>query len=261
MHITPIDPATAATRLRRQLARLESGRRFDAEHGRLLDPHIEAATEDAYELADRVARGEARLFTRLGSPSPCTPAASRAGRAGRGRCAALAASLLIDTRPTTYRALHGWFTGLPLGLDRLGQHRGLRHRRPGRRVPLRLPRPPAPRPRRQHRRGRAAGRGALRAQPGSRSLVFWDRFACDNYNSVVLGRSGAGKSYLVKLELLRSLCRGVHAHVIDPEDEYTRLPPRSAGTSSAPAPPGCGSTRSTCPSPTRRRPRTAPPTR
>ena len=55
------------------------------------------------------------------------------------------------------------------------------------------------------------------------SLVFWDRFACDNYNAVILGRSGAGKSYLVKLELLRSLYRGIHAHVIDPEDEYTRL--------------------------------------
>ena len=53
--------------------------------------------------------------------------------------------------------------------------------------------------------------------------MFWDRFACDNYNAVVLGRSGAGKSYLVKLELLRSLYRGIHAHVIDPEDEYLRL--------------------------------------
>ena len=54
---------------------------------------------------------------------------------------------------------------------------------------------------------------------GSRSLVFWDRFACDNYNSVILGRSGAGKSYLVKLELLRSLYRGV-----DGEPPRFRIP-------------------------------------
>ena len=58
---------------------------------------------------------------------------------------------------------------------------------------------------------------------GSQSLVFWDRFAADNYNAVILGRSGSGKSYLAKLELLRSLYRGVHAQVIDPEDEYLRL--------------------------------------
>ena len=73
---------------------------------------------------------------------------------------------------------------------------------------------------------------------GSRSLVFWDRFACDNYNSVILGRSGAGKSYLVKLELLRSLYRGVEAHVIDPEDEYTRLAHAVGGAVITPGAPG-----------------------
>src|SRR6478735_6615386 len=63
VHITPIDPATATTGLRKQLARLESGLRSDAEHGRLRDPYAEAAAEDAYLLADRVARSEARLYT------------------------------------------------------------------------------------------------------------------------------------------------------------------------------------------------------
>jgi type IV secretory pathway VirB4 component len=59
---------------------------------------------------------------------------------------------------------------------------------------------------------------------GSPGLVHWDRFGdIDNHNSVVLGRSGAGKSYLVKLELLRSLYRGIEVHVVDPEDEYARL--------------------------------------
>jgi len=54
-------------------------------------------------------------------------------------------------------------------------------------------------------------------------LVCWDRFACDNYNSVILACSGAGKSYLAKLEVLRSLYRGIEVAVIDPEDEYRRL--------------------------------------
>ena len=55
--------------------------------------------------------------------------------------------------------------------------------------------------------------------------MHWDRFApgMHNHNSVILARSGAGKSYLAKLELLRCLQRGVYAAVIDPEDEYTRL--------------------------------------
>ena len=54
-------------------------------------------------------------------------------------------------------------------------------------------------------------------------LVLWDRFAQDNHNSVILARSGAGKSYLAKLEALRSLYAGIEVAVVDPEDEYRRL--------------------------------------
>jgi type IV secretory pathway VirB4 component len=61
-------------------------------------------------------------------------------------------------------------------------------------------------------------------------VVWWDRWACDNHNSVVLARSGAGKSFLVKLEVLRSLYDGVQVQVIDPEDEYGRLCDAVGGT-------------------------------
>src|SRR6185369_13464252 len=54
-------------------------------------------------------------------------------------------------------------------------------------------------------------------------IVWWDRWAQENHNSVVLARSGAGKSYFVKLDVLRSLYQGVQVSVIDPEDEYQRL--------------------------------------
>jgi hypothetical protein len=61
-------------------------------------------------------------------------------------------------------------------------------------------------------------------------IVWWDRWRLDNHNSVVLARSGAGKSYLVKLDVLRSLYQGVHVAVIDPEDEYTALAAHVGGT-------------------------------
>ncbi len=64
---------------------------------------------------------------------------------------------------------------------------------------------------------------------GSR-LVLWDRWQCDNHNSVVLARSGAGKSYLTKLEILRSLYQDVQVMVVDPEQEYTRLAEAVGGT-------------------------------
>ena len=62
--------------------------------------------------------------------------------------------------------------------------------------------------------------GLNTAGPG---LVAWDRWAQPNHNSVTLAASGAGKSYLAKLEILRSLYEGTECWVIDPEDEYARL--------------------------------------
>ncbi|WP_433345518.1 helicase HerA domain-containing protein [Micromonospora sp. CA-111912] len=66
--------------------------------------------------------------------------------------------------------------------------------------------------------------------PDSQGIVWWDRWAQENHNSVVLARSGAGKSYFVKLEILRNLYQQVQVAVIDPEDEYPRLADAVGGT-------------------------------
>src|SRR5439155_5763723 len=62
MHIDPLPAPTAAARLRTQRARLESSRRADAERGKLADPYVEAAADDAADLAERLARGAAKLL-------------------------------------------------------------------------------------------------------------------------------------------------------------------------------------------------------
>jgi type IV secretory pathway VirB4 component len=76
-----------------------------------------------------------------------------------------------------------------------------------------------------------SGDGVLYGTTTSGSgILCWDRFAQDNHNSVILARSGAGKSYLAKLEALRSLYRGIEVFVVDPEDEYARLASAVGGT-------------------------------
>jgi type IV secretory pathway VirB4 component len=218
LHVDPIDPATAAARLKKQLAKLESGRRYTSDKGRLVDPQVEAATEDAYALADRIARGEGRLF-RLGLY--LTVHAADADELAREAAAvrALAASLLLDAKPATYRSMQGWASALPLGLDLLGMKRTFDTAALSSAFPFTSPDLPAADP-----TSVSAPEGVLYGfNLGSQSLVHWDRFALDNHNSVILGRSGAGKSYLVKLEALRSLYRGVEIIIIDPEDEYRRL--------------------------------------
>jgi len=225
VHVDPIDPVTAASRLKRQLARLESGRRHSAEYGRLEDPLVEAATEDAYELSARVARGEGKLF-RVGLYLTIHAASQEALSEEVAALRSLCASLLLDAKHTSYRSLQGWVTTLPMGLDPINMRRTFDTSALAAAFPFTSPDLPPADP-----TSVAAPVGVLYGYTiGSQGLVHWDRFACDNHNSVVLGRSGAGKSYLVKLEVLRSLYRGIEIHIIDPEDEYARLAAAVGGT-------------------------------
>ncbi len=227
VHVEPIDPVTAADRLKRQLARLESGRRHADEHGRLVDPYVEAATEDAYDLAARVARGEGKLY-RLGLYLTVHADSSETLADDIAAVRSLAASLLLDAKAASYRSLQGWITCLPMGLDLLAVRRTFDTGALSAAFPFTSPDLPPADP------------ASLSAPPGvlygynlgSSGLVQWDRFApsVDNHNSVILGRSGAGKSYLVKLEALRLLYRGAQVAIIDPEDEYRRLAAAVGGT-------------------------------
>lgn len=227
LHVEPLDPATAAARLKKQLAKLESGRRHTAEHGRLHDPQVEAATEDAYDLSSRVARGEGKLF-RVGLYLTIHAPTERALADEAAALRSLAASLLLDAKHTTYRALQGWVSTLPMGLDLIGMRRTFDTSALSAAFPFTSPDLPAADP-----TSVAAPSGVLYGyNVGSQGLVHWDRFGdgMHNHNSVILGRSGAGKSYLVKLELLRSLYRGIEIAVVDPEDEYARLAAAVGGT-------------------------------
>ncbi|TKG60373.1 MULTISPECIES: VirB4 family type IV secretion system protein [Pseudonocardiaceae] len=236
VHVQPVDPTTAASGLRKQRAKLESSRRHSARHDRLDDPELDAAAEDAADLSRRIARGDGRLFRfglYLTVHAPDETALAEEVSALRSLCA----SLLLDAKPATYRALQGWVSTLPIGLDPLGLKRTFDTAAVSAAYPFTSPDLPPTDP------TTSAPSGVLYGYNiGSSGLVHWDRFACDNYNSVVLGRSGAGKSYFVKLETLRSLYRalgddedgwaadGVQAFVVDPEDEYARLASQVGGT-------------------------------
>jgi type IV secretory pathway VirB4 component len=86
-------------------------------------------------------------------------------------------------------------------------------------LPAALPGDPAP-----------SGGVLFGVNPDSGGIVWWDRWSRENYNAVVLAKSGAGKSYLVKLDILRNLYQGVRVCVLDPEDEYGRLADAVGGT-------------------------------
>jgi type IV secretory pathway VirB4 component len=194
LHVEPFPAELAAQRLRKQRARFESTRRIEAERGALADLGVAAAADDAAELARRLARAESRLFRTGLYLSIGAPTEQELEQAS-ARVHAFCAASLLSCVPATFRSLDGWLSTLPLGIDRLRVRRTFDSEALAASFPFAAAEPP----------------------------VVFDRYACDNYNSVVLARSGAGKSYLAKLEALRLLYQGVQVFVVDPEDEYRRL--------------------------------------
>ena len=171
LHIDPVPPAAAADRLRRQRARLESGRRAGADRGQLDDPDTEAAAGDARDLAYRLARGEGKLF-RLGLYLTVHAASEDDLAEEVAAVRAVASSLLLVTAPATFRSLQGWVTTLPAGTDALKLTRTMDTAALAAAFPFTspdLPRDPAdpdPLP--------GILYGANTAGPG---LVAWDRWA------------------------------------------------------------------------------------
>ncbi|MFA1550716.1 VirB4 family type IV secretion system protein [Actinomadura chokoriensis] len=220
LHVEPIPPMVAAQRLRRQLARLESSARASAEAGRLADFSVEAAADDAADLASSLARGDGRLF-RVGLYLTVHAWGTADLDAEVQQVRALAASLLLDAQPTTFRAMQGWVSTLPLETDAIRQRRTFDTSALAASFPFASPDLNAP---------TGSNEVLYGVNVASSGVVVWDRFAQDNHNSVVLARSGAGKSYFTKLEALRLLYHGVEVSVIDPEDEYRALAETTGGT-------------------------------
>jgi type IV secretory pathway VirB4 component len=218
VHIEPIAAERAAGQLRRQRARLESTRRVDAGRGRLGDPQVEAAAQDAADLADLVARGAGRLF-RTGVYVTVHAATEDALIEACAQVRAAAASMLIELKPVTWRQMQGWTSTLPLGTDTVQMRRTLDTAALAALLPVASPDLPAPLPG-DPEPTRALLYGLNIASAG---LVMWDRWSLPNHNSVILAPSGSGKSFHVKLETLRGLYFGVDVHVVDREDEYVAL--------------------------------------
>jgi hypothetical protein len=236
VHIEPVPAVAAAERLRRQRARLESSQQWAAAKGRLSDPGLDASAEAARDLAEQLARGQGRLF-RVGIYLTVHAPSLDQLRAAVAEVRALAASLLLDTQPATWRAVQGWTTTLPLGVDSLKLRRTLDTAALAAAFPftspdLPPPDPTEPGPATSGRTVAAVASGGVLygVNDASAGIVLWDRFAQDNHNTVILARSGAGKSYLAKLDILRSAYTGVQVLIIDPEQEYTRLADAVGGT-------------------------------
>ena len=229
LHLGPIPAEQAARTLEWQKVRFESAHSLSLRRGRSPSPEAEIALEDVSRLRDEVQRGRERLFH--ASLSVTLHAGDEASlREMTQRAKAHFAATLGKLDPLAFRQREGLLSTLPLGLNAVAVWRTLDTSSLARLFPF------SP-PDLDTRRGTLYGIDLRACSP-----VVYDPFDGThlNANTAVLARSGSGKSFATKLGVLRGICRGVTAYVIDPEGEYADMARAAGGRVLSPGVPGQG---------------------
>ena len=229
IHVGPIPTEQAARTLEWQKVRFESAQSLSFKRGRTMSPEAEIALEDVTRLRDEVQRGRERLFH--ASLSVTLHAKDEASlKEMTQRAKAHFAATLGKLDNLAFRQREGLLSTLPLALNAVAEWRTLDTSSIARLFPF------SP-PDMDTRSGTLYGIDMRACAP----VVYdpWDGTHL-NANTAVLARSGSGKSFATKLGMLRGLCRGVTAYVIDPEGEYADMARAAGGRVLSPGVPGQG---------------------
>lgn len=196
--------------LKRKIAEMQATIASEAEQGRPADPRVEAALEDALGLQEELAKGVERFFQFSFYITVSADSVTELEEAIKQLKTSLA-SLLLTAKTATLQMEEGFKSTIPLGQDRLYITRNMDTTSLASTFPFTS----------AVLTQNSGVMYGMNQQNGS--LVIFDRFSLENANEVVLGKSGAGKSYLIKLEIMRQFMLGTEVIVIDPEGEYGTL--------------------------------------
>ena len=219
IHLGPIPSDQASRTLEWQKVRFESAHALSLRRGRTMSPEAEIALEDVTRLRDEVQRGRERLFHASLSLTLHADDAAALKDVTQRAMAHFGATLgKLDALP--FRQREGVLATLPLNLNAVNAWRTLDTSSLARIFPF------SP-PDMDTRSGTLYGLDLRSSSP-----VVYDPFDGThlNANTAVLARSGSGKSFATKLGVLRGICRGVRAYVIDPEGRVRRHGPGGGGT-------------------------------
>lgn len=215
--IHPVDTREIMKDLRRSATQVQSQISLEAQGGKIRDPMLESALENIEELRDRLQQGTERFFRFGLYMTVYAPDEKVLGEISKNIEAILEAQLVF-IKPAMLRMDQGFYSTRPLGMDTLDIANNLNT------SPLSTTFPFVS-------SDLSSNDGILYGiNRHNNSLVLFDRFKMENANMVVFAKSGAGKSYTVKLEILRSMMFGTNVIIIDPENEYKHLCETVGGT-------------------------------
>jgi len=210
MFIYPRESKGVLESLRRRAGQVESALNIEAQKGLVRNPELETALADIEELRDKLARGEEKLFH---FSLYFTIYAKNLDELDLNtkNIESILGGNLIYTKRSSFQMSQGFKSTVPLGMDLLDIKRNMNTGALSTTFPFTS-------------MELTSSEGVMYGiNRHNNSLIIFDRFNLENANAVIFAKSGAGKSYTVKLEALRYMMFGVDIIVIDPENEYQNL--------------------------------------
>ena len=216
IYIYPVASQVVMQNLRKKVTQLEAGIQIDAEKGRVRDPAKQAAIQDAEEMRDKLQVGEERFF-RFGLYFNIYASSMDELEFISHKVESMLGQQLIYSKTGTSQQEQGLNTVVPQFVDEMQIRRNMNTGAISTSFPFTSA-------------NLSQDNGILYGiNMHNSGLVIFDRFSLENSNSVVFAKSGAGKSFAVKLEALRSMMFGTEVIIIDPENEYQKLADSVAG--------------------------------
>ena len=210
MFIYPIDTQEIMKKLRNKVGQLESSMTMNTEKGNVRDPMLETALQDVEALRDRLTQGVERYF-RFSLYFTIYADTQKELDDNSATMESLLGAKLVIAKPAVLQMEQGFNSTLPLGNDEIAIATNMNTEPISTTFPF-------------VSSELSSNDGILYGvNRHNNSLILFDRFQMENANSVVFAKSGAGKSYAVKLEILRSLMLGTEVIIVDPENEYKHL--------------------------------------
>lgn len=208
--IHPIETGKVLKQLRKRLTETQAEIMEKQEKGLIRDPVLETAENDIEMLRDRLQTAQEKMF-KFGLYITIYGNTEKELRETETTLRSILESRLIYIKPALYQQKQGFISTSPYNLDQLSVHTTMNT------DPLSSVFPFVS-------SDLSSNQGILYGiNQHNNSLVLFDRFDLENANSVIFAKSGSGKSFAVKLEILRSLMLGTDVIIIDPENEYKAL--------------------------------------
>lgn len=208
--IHPMDTNEMLRKFQKKVAEIQSQIATREEKGMVRDPMLDTAYGDLEQLRDNLQQAQERIFD-VGLYLTIYGKTREEIDKTESEIRSVLESRLVYIRPALFQQEQGFRSVLPLANDELNVHTKLNS------APLSSIFPFIS-------FDLTSDRGILYGiNRHNSSLILFDRFSLENYNSVTFAKSGAGKSYCTKLEILRSLMFDTEVIVIDPEREYEYL--------------------------------------